>query len=90
MNSSNAEGDVKDLSSVLKIVEKKVLENRSKIDGSNKTIKDFRRTFDQQSSGMNQAIFNDAPSDVIHQETLQTVSTLIEILSRTAKKDPVK
>lgn len=90
MNSSNAEGDVKDLSSVLKIVEKKVLENRSKTDGFSKTIKDFRRTFDQQSSGMNQAIFNDAPSDVIHQETLQTVSTLIEILSRTAKKDPVK
>ena len=75
-----------DISSVLKEVEKKVAENRANFDDSGKTIKDFRRIFDQDSSRMNQAIFNDAPSEEIHLQTLRTISVLIEILVRAKKK----
>ena len=69
----------------LKEIEKKVFENRSKHDDTEKTIKDFRRIFDQDSSRMNQAIFNDAASEEIYKETLRTVAVLIEILLRTKK-----
>jgi len=79
------ENDLKEIDSVLKEIEKKVLENRSQFDDTLKTIKDFRRIFDQDSSRMNQAIFNDDPIEEIHLETLRTISVLIEILSRAKK-----
>ena len=62
---------------------------RARFDDSEKSIKDFRRIFDQESSRMNQAILNDQPSEEIYQETLQTICILVEILSRTRKKDAV-
>ena len=74
------------LPSVLKEVEKKVLENRSKFDDSQKSIKDFRRIFDQDSSRMNKMIFEDAAQEEVFLETLRTVSILIEILTRAKKK----
>ena len=46
------------------------------------TIKDYRWIFDQESSRMNQAIFNDQ-TDLIHESCLKTIATLIEILART-------
>lgn len=67
---------------VLKEIEKKVIENRIKYNDQDKTIKDFRRIFDQDSSKMNQAIFNETSQEEIHQETLCTISILVEILSR--------
>ena len=79
-----------DLASVLQKIQKQVLGNRSKFDDNGKTVKDFRRIFDQDSSRMNQAIFNDASTEEICKETLSTVCTLIEILSRTGKKDAGK
>ena len=82
---SRKENDLKEISAALKAIEKKVLENRSRFDDSLETIKDFRRIFDQDSSRMNQAIFNDAPSEEIRLETLRTISVLIEILSRAKK-----
>jgi len=75
-----------EISSVLNEIEKKVVENRETYNDTEKNIKDFRRIFDQDSSRMNQAIFNDAPPEEIHQETLRTISILIEILSRSNKK----
>lgn len=79
------EADLKEISFLLKEVEKKVIANRTKYDDSNKTIKDLRRVFDQDSSQMNQAIFNDAPFEEIYHETLRTISILIEILLRSRK-----
>ena len=86
MQSQSPESLTNEISEVLKDVEKKVQENRGRFDDSNKTIKDFRRVFDQDSSRMNQAIFNDNPQEEIYLETLRTVSTLIEILARAKKK----
>ena len=77
--------NLKDLKQVLEQIEGKVKENRNKYDDNNKAIKDFRRVFDQDSSRMNAAIFNDAPPEEIHKETLRTVSSLVEILSRIGK-----
>ena len=76
---------VKELSEVLQEIEKNVTEKRTQFDDSAKAIKDFRRIFDQDSSRMNQAIFNDHPAEEIHLETLRTISILVEILSRTRK-----
>lgn len=91
MNGSRTpETGLKTLNEVLKQIEKKVQDNRSRFDDSAKTVKDFRRIFDQESSRMNQAIFNDAPTDEVYIETLRTVCTLVEILSRTGKKDAAK
>ncbi len=75
-----------ELTEVLREVEKKVLENRSKYDDSQKTVKDFRRIFDQDSSRMNKMIFEDASQEEISLETLRTVSILIEILARAKTK----
>jgi hypothetical protein len=72
---------------VLKDIEEKVLENRAKFDDATKTIKDFRRIFDQESSRMNQAIFNDYPPEQVYYETLRTISVLVEILSHTKKSE---
>jgi hypothetical protein len=45
-------------------------------------IKDLRRLFDQESSRLNQAIFNDQP-DQVRESTLRTIAALLEILART-------
>jgi hypothetical protein len=75
-----------ELEALFKEIENKVLENRRKFDDSGKSIKDFRRIFDQESSAFNQAIFNDHPAEEIYSGTLRTIAILIEILSRTKKK----
>lgn len=75
-----------DIAFVLKEIEKKVLENRVQFDDTGKTIKDFRRIFDQDSSRMNKAIFEDAPIEEIYLETLRTISDLVEILARARKR----
>ena len=85
-NIRNSDSESKEIAQVLKEVEKKVLANRNQFDDSAKNLKDFRRIFDQDSSRMNQAIFNDAPNEEVYLETLRTVSILIEILSRARKK----
>jgi hypothetical protein len=87
-NAGTFQNELLDLPSVLKAIEQKTLESRSKNDDSAKTIKDFRRLFDQDSSLMNRAIFNDAPSEEIHEQTLKTITMLVEILARTKKKNP--
>lgn len=84
-NIQNVGEEDKEISLLLKEIEKKLLENRSLHDDSGKTVKDFRRIFDQDSSRMNQAIFNDSPSEEIYKETLRTIPTLIEILLRAKK-----
>lgn len=76
-----------ELAGLLKEVENKVLENRKKFDDSGKSVKDFRRIFDQDSSRINQAIFNDHPAEEIYSETLRTIAILVEILSRTKKRN---
>ncbi len=86
MAASNGTMNGKDLSSILDQIKKSVEENRAQYDDSSKSLKDFRRNFDQESSQINQAIFNEAPTDEIHIATLRTVCTLIEILSLTAGK----
>lgn len=84
--SSNSQDEGQpELLAILKEIEKQVLENRTKHEDAHKTIKDFRRIFDQDSSRMNQAIFNDASQDEIYKETLRTVAVLIEILVRTKR-----
>lgn len=82
----NTHHSEKELVAILKEIEKKVLENRAKHDDTDKTLKDFRRFFDQDSSRMNQAIFNDASEEEIYKETLRTVAGLIEILARSKKR----
>jgi hypothetical protein len=42
---------------------------------------DLRRLFDQESSRLNQAIFNDQP-DQIRESTIRSVVPLLEILAR--------
>ena len=76
----------KELAFVLKEVEKQVHANRDKFDDAEKTVKDFRRVFDQDSSRINAAIFNDASPGEIYQATLKTISVLVEILLRTKNK----
>ena len=76
---------MRELTNILKEVEKKVLESRSKYDDSEKAVKDFRRIFDQDSSRMNKMIFEEATEEEIYIETLRTVSSLIEILARVKK-----
>jgi hypothetical protein len=71
--------------SILRHVEEQVYKNRSHFDDSSKNLKDFRRIFDQDSSRMNRAILNDHPMEEVYQETLHTVSVLVEILLRARK-----
>ena len=85
-HTNNTKNDSEDISSVLEEIAQTVTQNRAKFDDSDKIIKDWRRIFDQDSSRMNQAIFNDAPQEEIHKETLRTVSILVEILARTKKR----
>ena len=81
----NHENGIKELSILLKEIEKKVLENRAHHDDSEKTIKDLRRIFDQNSSKMNEAIFNGYPAQEVYQGTLCTISILVEVMLRTKK-----
>jgi hypothetical protein len=74
------------ISIILKEVEKRVVQNRVNSGGSLRTLKDHRRSFDQDSSKMNQAIFNDAPIEEVYQGTLRAVADLVEILLATQKK----
>jgi len=83
---SNAIRELQTIASVLKEVEKQVQENRKKFDDSQKDVKDFRRIFDQDSSRMNKAIFEDAAPEAVHLETLRTIAILVEILSRVQTK----
>ena len=83
-----SENSSKEISALLKAIEGKVHQNRGQFDDTSKTIKDFRRIFDQDSSRMNKAIFNDAPPEEIYRETLRTISILIEILERAKKSKP--
>lgn len=88
-NADTFQTELMELSSVLKAIEKKTLENRTRFNDADKTIKDFRRLFDQDSSRMNQAIFNDASPEEIYNETLRTITMLVEILARARKKTPI-
>lgn len=84
---ANAQNSTAPLAEVLKAVEKHVASCRSsEPDREAKTVKDWRRTFDQDSSAMNKAIFNDSSDQDVYQATLQTISSLVEILSRTKQK----
>jgi hypothetical protein len=72
---------VKDIRDVLNEVEKIAQSARGVHSGDPLTIKDLRRLFDQESSRLNQAIFNDQPQQ-IRESTLRTVVPLLEILAR--------
>jgi hypothetical protein len=71
---------VKDIREVLDEVEKLAQAARAGHTGD-LTIKDLRRLFDQESSRLNQAIFNDQPQQ-IRESTLRSVIPLLEILAR--------
>ena len=73
---------LKNLEAILTEIAAQVQKNRQALNGSAKTIKDFRWLFDQESSCMNQAIFNDQTNQ-IHESCLKTIAVLIEILART-------
>ncbi|HOW28734.1 MAG TPA: hypothetical protein PK876_09585 [Elusimicrobiota bacterium] len=73
---------MRDLKAVLKEVEERVQENRGRQVDSESTVKDFRRSFDEESALMNRAIFNEE-TDRIRETCLKTVAALVEILSRT-------
>jgi len=73
---------LKNLRAILEEIASVVEKNRQFTNESLKTIKDYRWIFDQESSGMNQAIFNDQ-TDQIHESCLKTIAALIEILTRT-------
>jgi hypothetical protein len=74
------------LADVLKGIESQVLENRARVGVFPGDLKNVRRRFDQSSSKMNKAIFNDHLSSDIYHETLQTVTDLVEILLLTRNK----
>lgn len=73
--------NIKSLNEIIKEIELKIIESRTK-NPQDLDIKDLRRIFDQESAKMNQAIFNDE-FDKIHEPCLNTIVALIEILSRT-------
>ena len=72
---------VKEIREVLDEVEKLALSSRAGHSGEPLTIKDLRRLFDQESSRLNQAIFNDQP-DQIRESTIRSLVPLLEILAR--------
>jgi hypothetical protein len=72
---------VKDLREVLDEIERLAQAARAEHAGDPLTIKDLRRLFDQESSRLNQAIFNDQPEQ-IRESTLRSVLPLLEILAR--------
>lgn len=71
---------VKELKEVLDEIERLALAARAE-NAEPLSIKDLRRLFDQESSRLNQAIFNDQP-DQIRESTLRSVIPLLEILAR--------
>ncbi len=84
-NIRTVEEETRKISILFKEIEKRIAANRTKHNDADKTIKDFRRIFDHDSAKMNQAIFNQEAREEVYQETLQTVSVLVEILLRTKK-----
>jgi hypothetical protein len=72
---------VKDIREVLDEVEKLAQSMRASHTGEPLTIKELRRLFDQESSRINQAIFNDQPQQ-IRESTIRSVVPLLEILAR--------
>jgi len=73
---------IKDLEALINEISTQVENSRPGYDASLKTVKDFRWLFDQESSKMNQAIFN-SQTDQIHESCLKTIAVLVEILART-------
>ena len=73
---------IKDVKEVVAEVEAYLSASRQEQGGEPLGIKDLRRLFDQESSRLNQAIFNDQP-DQVRESTLRTISALLEILART-------
>lgn len=73
---------IKDVKEVMAEVEATLSASRQEQGGEPLGIKDLRRLFDQESSRLNQAIFNDQP-DQVRESTLRTVTALLEILART-------
>ena len=61
----DAPTQIKDLREVLDEVEKLAQAERAQHAGDPLTIKDLRRLFDQESSRLNQAIFNDQPQEFL-------------------------
>ena len=72
---------VKEIRDVLNEVEKIAQSARGDHSTESLTIKDLRRLFDQESSRLNQAIFNDQP-DQIRESTIRSLIPLLEILAR--------
>ncbi len=72
---------VKEIREVVAEVEKLAQASRAGHSGEPLTLKDLRRLFDQESSRLNQAIFNDQP-DQIRESTIRSVLPLLEILAR--------
>jgi len=73
---------LKNLEAILTEITAQIRTNRQIQNGTAKSIKDFRWQFDQESSLMNQAIFNNQLGQV-HDSCLKTIAALIEILTRT-------
>jgi hypothetical protein len=73
---------IKEVREVVSEVEAYLTASRQETGGEPLGIKDLRRLFDQESSRLNQAIFNDQP-DQIRESTLRTVAALLEIIART-------
>lgn len=74
--------EVKDVSVVLSEIEKLVNYNREHSAFKDKTIKDLRIVFDQESARMNQAIFNEH-YEQLREACQRTIAVLVEILART-------
>jgi ribosome recycling factor len=73
---------VKTLEAVFTEITAQIQRSRQIMNGSAKSLKDFRWQFDQESSLMNQAIFNNHIGQ-IHESCLKTIAALVEILTRT-------
>lgn len=73
--------EIKDLSIILREIEKLVNCNREHSVFNDKTVKDLRIVFDQESARMNQAIFNEQ-YEQLREACQRTVAVLIEILAR--------
>ena len=72
---------IRPLASLMKEVLDAVERSRGQGISPADTIKDLRWKFDQVSSKMNQAIYNDQ-AEQIHRTCLETVAVLIEMLAR--------
>ena len=71
----------KNLESVFSEIKMEIEKERLALNGTPKSIKDFRKESDQESERMNEAIYNNQ-TDKIRKSCLKTIAALIEILSR--------